>query len=219
MYVDLELPVLTNDLNGYCLNQDPGEAGPLLLNGQLVNNKGEGVAAAAQTVSITSGFDESGRTFTVDYLNADGDRVTGTITGPNAGVATSTFYASKVFEISVDAATAGSVFAGTGAAGGMITPTIVVNRDQTPFNASVFFDLQTGTMTVSGQYSADDVRRTDWETSYTEDATWRDIVGLADVTADDVSNISYPVMAVRFIQTTGSTTGSGRVQYIQGTSK
>lgn len=211
----LVLPVLTNDDNGICTAQTPSGAGSMTLDGALVNAAGTAATAtAAQLVTITSDGNDSGVTFTVTGTQY-GQAVTDTITGPNATTATGTIYMDKVTDVTISAAGTGNIEVGWLAANGMISPAHVTDVYQTPFNASVEFDLTATTMTANVQYTLDDPFAS-YSNTFNQDAKWVSITGLSAVTADAVSNISWPVTAVRAIETTGSTTGAAVVTILQG---
>ena len=80
---------------------------------------------------------------------------------------------------------------------------------------SLFHNLTAGTMTVSAQYTMDEVQGV-YASGFSNSADWRGVDGLSAVTADAVSNLAYPVTAVRFIQSVGSATGTARQTVIQG---
>ena len=81
------------------------------LNGDLISSSAA-TFTNAQRVSITSSGDDSGRTFTVTGTDKDGASLTATLTGANAGTASSTEFFKTVTAISVDAAPSSSVSAG-----------------------------------------------------------------------------------------------------------
>lgn len=206
--------VLANDADGICESQTPLGAGALSLDGALVTD-GVGILPEAQILTATWAGNDTARTLTVVYKDADGHQASGTIAGANATTSTSSFYATEVISISVDAATAGALTVGAMAADGMVTASIQVDRYQTPFNVSVFGDITAGTMTYSAQYTAD-APQDAYTNGFSTDASWRNVTGITAVAADDDSNIAFPVQAVRFIQTVGSATGVGKFTVLQG---
>lgn len=215
--VQIDIPVLANDADGICASQTPAAGGEqsLTIAGALASG---GVATTtnntAQPVTITAVGNESARTFTVTGADPDGKSVSETVTGPNATTATTIGYFQTVTAVTVDDDTAGAITVGWVATDGMSTKSIPVNWRNTPFNGDLFFDLTAGTMTLSGQYTEDDPTN-EYTNSYATDAKWRNVVGLTSVTSDDVSNIAFPVRAVRFIQVVGSATGTATVTFMQ----
>jgi hypothetical protein len=222
MYKQIDMPVLSDDDNGVCVSQTPAAGGvqSLTITGALATD-GVATAAAAQIVTATWAGADAARTLTVTFKDADGISQTGTIAGANGTTSAGTFYAKSISAISIDDDSAGAVEVGFLAASGAVTKSIPVNWKQTPFNLGAYFDLTAGTMTLSGQYTPDlpdpALRgNTAWTNSYSTDADWRNIDGLTTVTADDQSNIAFPVGSVRFIQTVGSATGAATVTVTQG---
>jgi len=217
----INMAVLTDDDNGICVSQTPAAGGvqSLTLNGALVSG---GIASTtngtAQPVTATWAGADAARTLTITYVSQDGHTHTGTIAGANGAASNSTVFAVSVSAVSIDDDSAGAVEVGFVAANGAVTQSIPVNRRQSPFNMSLFFDLTAGTMTLSAQYSEDPPNNPaiTYANGYAADAIWRDVAGLTDVTADDNSNLAFPVESVRFIQTVGSATGTCTVTVIQG---
>lgn len=203
-----------DDANGIAESQTPGGAGSLTLDGALVTD-GVAIIAEAQIITATWAGADAGRTLTVTFINADNREETGTIAGGNATTTVSTFYAKSISDIAIDAASAGAIEVGVLAADGMITKSFVTNWRQSPQNMSIYVDMLVLGATVSAQVTAYDPQDT-YTNSFTTDANWLDVTDLTDVTADAVGNIAYPVKAVRFIQTVGTTTATFRGDIIQG---
>lgn len=217
----INMGVLTDDDNGISVSQTPAAGGAqnLTITGaQATGGVATTTNGTAQKFRITAVGNESGRTFTFTYVDADDRTQTGTVAGPNATTGDTAFFGKSVSVISVDADTAGAVEVGWVAATGAITQSMPVNRRQSPFNMSLVFELTAGTMTASAQYSVDPPNNpaTTYTNGYSTDADWRDVDGLSAVTADDQSNLAFPVECVRFIQTVGSSTGAATVTVLQG---
>ena len=222
MYKQIDMPVLSDDDNGVCVSQTPAAGGvqSLTITGALASG-GVATAAAAQIVTATWAGNDTARTLTVTFKDADGNEQTGTVAGANATTAAGTFYAKSISAVSIDDDSAGAVEVGFLAASGAVTKSIVTNWKQTPFNLGAYFDLTAGTMTLSGQYTPDlpdpALRgNAAYSKSFSTSADWRNIDGLTAVTADNQSNIAFPVGAVRFIQTIGSATGTCTVTAAEG---
>lgn len=219
----LAMPVLTDDANGIAQDQTTAGAGNLTLNGALVSG-GVATAAAAQPVSIESAANLSAITFTVTGTDADGNSRSESLAGPNATTTTTTGHFATVTQVAVSAAVGTNVEVGWLAADGMATPTIPMDWKQNGFLATAGFNELVDGMTISGQYSLDDPLDSDL-TPFQDNAWWVNITfddtgttTLAAAVADAVSSINFPVKAVRFVQTTGTTTATGTVYVIQGSS-
>ena len=221
-YKIFEWPVLTEDANGIAQDQTTSEAADLNLNGVLVSG---GVAtttnSTAQQVLVEGSGDNTGITFAITGTDANGQTQTETLTGVSNGAAKTTAYFVTVTTIRASGAVTGNVEVGWLATHGAVTNAYVVNHKQSPYNQSFSFDLTAGSMTVSAQYTVDPPDPTHygltaWTNTYSTDAEWKAVDGLSGVTADDQSNLAFPVRAVRWIQTVGSTTGAATVTNIQG---
>lgn len=210
----IQTVALSDDADGIATSQTPSGAGSLTLDGALVSG-GVGVFPEAQIITVTWAGNDTARTLTVTYKDADGNSQTGTIAGANATTSASTFYAKSISDISIDAASAGALTVGATAASGMVTKSVPVNWRQSPFNMSLTAQLTAGTGTVSAQYTVD-APEDSYTNGYSNDANWRNTLGLTAVTATDESNIAFPVRAVRGIQTVGSATGTWKFTFMQG---
>lgn len=213
LYKQFTLPVLTEDADGICKDQTTSGAADLDLDGDLVSG-GVATAAAAQQVLVEGSGNNNGITFTITGKDADGNVTSEVLTGSNGGTAKTTAYFVTVTAISASGAVTGNVECGWLATHGMVTNSYPTSRYNAPFNASLTFNLTAGSMTLSAQWTVDSPADS-YTNGYSTDADWRNTVGLTAVTADDVSNIAFPVMAIRFIETVGSTTGEGTATYIQ----
>ena len=213
LYKQYTLPVLTEDANGIAQDQTTSGAADLDLNGALVTG-GIATAAAAQQVLVEGAGNNSSITFTITGTDADDNSTSEVLTGSSGGTARTTAYFLTVSTIRASAAVTGNVECGWLATHGMVTSSYPTSRYNAPFNASLTFNLTAGSMTLSAQWSVDSTTDS-YTNGYSTDADWRNVVGLTTVTADDVSNIAFPVRAIRFIETIGSTTGAGTATYIQ----
>lgn len=88
------------------------------------------------------------------------------------------------------------------------TSTILrVNSQQPNFKLGLFAEISSGAnLTYTIQYTYDQPEDT-YATDYATDADWRSVDAMSGVTADTVSNLYYPVNAVR-INVTSYTSGS-----------
>lgn len=212
----IDFGVLTNDPNGICEDQTTAGAGSLTLDGALVSD-GVATAAHAQIVVVEGAGDNSGIDFTITGTDANSNAVSETIDGANNGKAKTTKHFLTVTGVSADGAVTGNVEVGWEAADGAVSQSIPMDVKQTPFNTSLFFDLTAGTMTVSAQYTEYGPFDS-YTNSFDHDATWREATGLSGETADKVTNVAFPVQAIRFLQSVGSATGAATCRVIQGNS-
>jgi len=189
------------DADGLAEAQAVAGAGNLVLDGALISG-GKWVAATdgGQQVTVASAGDDSGITFTVAGRDQDGKALSVTVTGANAGDATTTSYFSRVDSISASAAAAGNVSAGF--LGTAALPTYVVNYKMTPFQAALHVDV-TGTLNGTVQHTFGDVwahgqYATDWVWNSNSDT---DLVGF---TAAQDGNYAFAPMATRCIVNSAS---------------
>lgn len=87
-----------------------------------------------------------------------------------------------------------------------------MNTSQAVFAASLRV-LISGTLTCSAQFTLDDPLGT-YTNSFGEDADWIDVDSLSDITASAVSNLAYPVTAVR-LSVSAFTSGSAKLTVVQ----
>ena len=93
-----------------CASQSPG-AGAITLNGSLVT-AGVATFAAAQLVTLVSGGNDAGITFTITGTDADGNTVTNDVTGAGIGTATSSKHFKTVTGITHTGSVAGTLTSG-----------------------------------------------------------------------------------------------------------
>lgn len=189
--------------NNICLAQSPGAAGNLTLNGSLVSG-GVATLDTARVVGITSTGNDSGRTFTITGTDSEGKTISETLTGPNTTTVSSTYNYATVTSISISAASVGSITVGTtavGASGG-----VALDQYISPFAISLFYVVASGSVTVTVQYTSDDIFASgfSWES-----ASWTDHPNLSGKAANADSNLAYPASGVRMKITTG--TGTARL--------
>ena len=203
-------PQTAPSANGICLSQTPVAGGPLTLNGALVTG---GVATldagtnVAHLVTITTAANDSARTFTVVGTGPDpgnpGNVIakTQTVKGANVGTVSVGAFVT-VTSISVDAATAGAITAGSGNA---VAPTVPWD-----LNVRTKFEVSATGVTASAAPN--------WELDVTFDDVyntaenlinwfpWANLQG-KNGTAFDV--ISQPIRGSRFAMAgTGTLTGT-----------
>lgn len=136
--------------NAIALSQTPLAAGNLTINGALASG-GVATLSTQRRVIVHSAADDTGRTWTVTGTAEGGLPIKDSFAGANTADAQSNLDFLTVTQISVDAATAGAVTAGTNGVGSspwkMFSDTI-----QTP-NIAFDFELLSGAANVSIQYT------------------------------------------------------------------
>lgn len=124
MYLrSVTIATLSNDDDGVAASQSPGAAGNLTIAGALASG-GVATIAAAQIITITSGGNDSAKTFTVYGTDADGTSISEAVTGANAGAAVTTKYFKTVTRVAIDAASAGTVKVGPVGSNGAVSATL-----------------------------------------------------------------------------------------------
>lgn len=182
--------------NNIAQSQSPGAAGYLTLNGSTVSSGVATVATAGteRAIIITSGGNDSGRTFTVVGTNADGSQITSSVAGANIGVATLPAYFRTVSSVYIDGASAGTVTVGTTAVGA--SRPINVDTALNPINVTVS-TVVTGTVNYTLQYTLSDF--------FGSNAlVWNDDVVLAAQTASGVNSYAMPITGVRTLINSGT---------------
>lgn len=201
------------DPDGIAASQTPLAAGDLTINGALasggVATLGEG--KVQRRVIITSVGDDSARTFTIIGTNSDGTQIGEQLAGGGVGVAVqSARDYQTVTRISVDAATAAAVSAGTNGVGA--TPWIVLDRHRNPFAVGFGITVD-GTVDYQPQHTFDDVQRPNAPVPdvFTNDGTpFNPAPGASD---SQDGNVAFPVAAFRVQINSG--TGTLRIRVIQ----
>ena len=100
------------DPNGFSASAQVANNAALVLGGALASG-GAVTLGSARTVSITSGGDDSGISFTVVGTDLDGVSLTESITGADTGAATGSKYFKTIVSITAVGDPAGTVLAGT----------------------------------------------------------------------------------------------------------
>lgn len=195
------------DADGICQSQTPAAGGEqsLTLNGVLVSGgvytAGDGANVGRQ-ISITSGGNDSGRTFTVTGTDADGQSQTESINGPNATTVESSQYWGTVTAVTVDDDTAGAITVGT--VDQLATKTIMLNRHSDD-GAHVQYDI-TGTISLTSQVTFDRIR--DVYTNQ-ESLSWVDVS--MGHTADGYEQIPKGAYAARILVASHSSGAEAQV--------
>lgn len=183
---------------GICTSQSPG-AGAITLNGSLVSGGVANLVTQRQVI-ITSGGNDSGITFTITGTNDNGVAISETITGANAGVATSTIDFYTVTSITHTGSVAGTLTSGTNGVG--CTHPIPLGQYVSPFNTSLALEFPTAGSTATVQYTYDDVFSLSVVQS--NGLRWTSVSSLTDKTTDSDGSLTAPVAAVRMKITAGT---------------
>lgn len=192
-----------------CASQSPGAAGNLTINGASASG-GVATLDAARRIIITSGGNDSAKTFTVYGTGGSwlGDTpISETVTGANVGAAQTNQDFLTVTRVAINAASAGTVKVGTNGVGSGAWVAWNMNAD--PFSVSAWGVIKTGSPTWQVDVSYDDVFGT-WLPSgqtYPTAVTYQSMVNLTD---DDDGQLTSPVRASRL-----TLTAVGGVQLVQ----
>jgi len=201
----LQTVALNDDADGISVSASPG-AGAIVIGGALASggvaylysSTGSAGTRMAQKVSIVSGGNDSGITFTVTGTNADGQPQTEVVTGANAGTATSTKYFSTVSSVTQSGAVATTLVIGTLQANGGVTRTYPINVRSMDFGVGLGL-VVSGTITCTVQHTFNDIQNP------TESRTWFNHETLASVTANDDGNYAFRCEGVRLLVVPTST--------------
>lgn len=198
---------LSNDANGIFEDQSGSIA--LDLNGALVTN-GVAKSAAAQQVSIEGTGNNSGITFALVGVGADGKAESEALTGANNGTAKSTRYYKTITSVTPSGAITGDVEGGFLSANGAVSESVIPDLAGFTSLMSILANV-TGTLTYTIEHTTDN-------TPSSVDQTWFDTVGLVAQTVDAESNIVAPVAALR-IKITAYTSGSIKLTILQASNR
>ena len=179
--------------------------------GTAVTVYGTALLPFATQGTITSANDQTAVNFTFFGFNANGQPYTETITGPGAGLTTATVgFFSAITQVTSSAATSA---ASVGNSGSVVSPWVVVDYFEAPFDIGVQCVL-TGSANYGVQVTLDDVfggipYRTTNLTALPAPAA-----NLATATTSQVGAITAPCRAVRLNITSG--VGSLAMTVVQG---
>lgn len=185
------------DPNGIALDQQLGAAGDLTLNGAFVT-AGVAILDQQRHVELESAGNISATNFTVTGTNQEGQVLSETIAGPNAGTVETTLDFLTVTQIAADSAFASDVEIGTNGVGGSQWIPIDVGVTPTTIGLGV---VVTGTVDVTVQHTFDD--------PFVDPSTiltWFDHPTLVNVVANADGNLAFPPRAVRLLTNSGTGT-------------
>jgi len=189
------------DRDGICASQTPSGAGDLTINGALASG-GVATMGAAQHVTLYGGSDESGKTFTAYGTDYQGQAISESRAGPNAGTVSFSNNFKTITRVAVSAATAGAVEVGVD--GTMETQWFPLNHYLSGgFNVGFGVDI-TGTMTYTVQHTFEDVFASTFNPAT---AKAFDHVDVSAKTADADGSYVSPCTAIR-LKLSAFTSGS-----------
>lgn len=175
-------------------SQSPG-AGAILINGTLASG-GVATLGAAALITLVSGGNDTGITFTVTGTDSDGRTQTESIAGASTATKTLTKYFKTVSSVTHTGSVAGTLSIGNTI--DAVSNTIRPNLDTSPIAIGIGVTLVSGTATYKVQHSYQDGR-----TSHP--TLWFDNAAGAK-TASSEATYSAPVAVIRLLT---SASGSG----------
>ena len=175
-----------------CASQSPA-AGAILINGSLAT-AGVATVAAAQLITLVSGGNDTGITFTISGTDSDGRAQTEAVTGASGGTATST----KYFKTVTGIAHTGSV-ATTLTSGNTIAS---VSNTMRPNLAVPFCQIGMGVLLVSGTATYK-VQHSYQDGTTAHPTVWFDNTAGAK-TASSEATYSTPVATIRILLSASS---------------
>lgn len=146
-----------------CASQSPG-AGAITLTGSLVA-AGVATLGAAQNITLVSGGNDSGITFTITGTDADGVAQTEAVVGANAGTATGVSFFKTVTGITHTGSVATTLTAGNAITS--VSPTFFFYKQRQPSACTVGVTLVSGTATYAFEDCFTDPPHTRYQTNAT----------------------------------------------------
>lgn len=186
-----------------CASQSPG-AGAITINGSLASG-GVATIGAAQLITLVSGGNDSGITFTITGTDSDGRTQTENVTGASAGTATSTKYFKTVTSITHTGSVATTLTSGNTI--DSVSNTVRPNLNTSPIAIGIGVILVSGTATYKVQHSYQDGTES-------HPTLWFDNAAGAK-TASSEATYSAPVGTIRLL-VSASSSGVLRANIIQG---
>lgn len=184
------------DDNGIAETQSPSAAGDLTINGALASGGVATLTTAgiARQVIITSGGDDTNKTFTIYGTNATGNAISESLAGASGGAATSVLYYRTVTRIAISAASAGTVIVGTNGVG----VSRVVNTDTAlnPVNVTIAAAVA-GTVNYTLQWTDGDIQGS---------PTWTNDANMASKAAAFTTTNTFPASGYRILINSGTGT-------------
>jgi len=202
---------LQYDADGVCQSQTAGGAGNATINGALATG-GVATFTAAQSVSIYSGSNLSGLTFTVYGTDRNGVSRTAAVTGPNNSTVNSTQNFKTVTRVAVSGSTSGNSFT-VGVNGAGVSPTFPMDVMLNPFQVGFGINRFSGTSaTATVEYTFDNPLASDFNETT---AIWYDHPDVAAETAAISGNFDKPVAGIRLSMDSAAAAPSCMIEIIQ----
>ena len=170
-----------------CASQSPG-AGAITINGSLASG-GIATIAGAQLITLVSGGNDTGITFTITGTDSDGRAQTENVTGASAGTATSTKYFKTVSSITHTGSVATTLTSGNTI--DAVSNTVRPTNNISPMALGIGVILVSGTATYKVQHSYQDG-------STSHPTLWFDNSAGAK-TASSEATYSTPVATIRIL--------------------
>lgn len=193
-------PLAAASANAIALAQTPGGTGVFTLNGALVSG-GVATLDKPRRVLVTTAADESAKTITIVGTDWNGNRISETMTGPNATTGYTNYDFATVTSITMSAAAAGNITVGTNG--------IASSR---PIRLDPWADAQvalainvTGTVNYTVQQTLDDPNSETNPTAY-QSMVWIDHAdtALVGATTSKQGNYGYAPSWCRVVLNSGS---------------
>lgn len=196
--------------DGIAQSQTPVVGGNLTLNGSLVSGGVATLTAVGigRQVIITSGGNDTSRTFTIYGISPEGNAISEALAGASGAAAASNAMYSSVSRVTVDAATASTVTVGTNGVGAsaMYAP----DPYMAPFSIGIGC-VVVGTVNYTVQHTFNDVYS--FATYAPASYTWFSNSGLSAKTSSADGNYAAPVAGIRLLLSSGN--GSVAMTLIQ----
>jgi len=201
----LQTVALVDDDDGISVSASPG-AGAIVMGGALVSGgvayiysaTGSPATRMGQIVTVTSGGNDAGITFTITGTDADGRVMSQTITGGNVAAASTTRYFSTVTAVTKSGASAGTVKVGVIITNGGVTRSARANNRAPWFGVGMGLTVS-GTITCTVQHTFADINDATWV------RTWYSNSGMTAKTANTDGNYIVPIMGIRLLVVPTST--------------
>ena len=163
-----------------CLSQTPSGASNLTIAGSLATG-GVATMDVPRHVSITSGSDESGDTYTITGTDRAGNALVETITGPSSTTAKGNSNFKTVTTVATSGAATGAITVGSADE----ADTQIFVTDQYADNTSYSVSLSSGaSLTYEPKYTLDNI----WASGFAETAAnWISDGGTKTIASDSVS--------------------------------
>jgi hypothetical protein len=187
--------------NNICTSQAAAGAGDLTIDGALAAG-GVATLDTGRQVIITSGGNDTGRTFTIYGTDEVGVSISESVTGASGAAAASTYHYKTVTRVAVSGAVATTVKVGTNGVGA--SKGVLLDIYANPFNVALLSDNVTGSANWTVQYTYSNHRAAGFHWG---NAVWVNHSVLASKSSDTADSLSgTPVTGVRLLINSGTGT-------------